>query len=207
MTLLQFGNMDKDTANYNTRLFAERVMPQIADLFEDEWENHWWPTPMTREARTVPPGDRGMSDPEAQSVDVNGHPCRVWEKGSGEPLGFFPGIGGAPRWTPFMEALSVERRVIVPSLPGFPGAHGHDILDSHLDWMIATHELLIGAGLEGAGSCRGRRSAGRLRRMPLRSGRTVARRLVLISPYGLYDAEDSGIDPFAARPGGHRAVP
>ena len=54
MTLLQFGNMDKDTANYNTRLFAERVMPQIADLFEDEWENHWWPTPMTREARTVP---------------------------------------------------------------------------------------------------------------------------------------------------------
>lgn len=54
MTLLQFGNMDKDTANYNTRLFAERVMPQIADLFEDEWEHQWWPTPMAREARTVP---------------------------------------------------------------------------------------------------------------------------------------------------------
>ena len=54
MTLLQFGNMDKDTANYNTRMFAERVMPQIADLFEDEWEHQWWPTPMAREARTVP---------------------------------------------------------------------------------------------------------------------------------------------------------
>ena len=54
MSLLQFGNMDKDTANYNTRLFAERVMPQIADLFEDEWEHQWWPTPMAREARIVP---------------------------------------------------------------------------------------------------------------------------------------------------------
>ena len=54
MTLLQFGNMDKDTANYNTRLFAERVMPQIADLFEDEWENQWWPTPVERAARAVP---------------------------------------------------------------------------------------------------------------------------------------------------------
>ena len=54
MTLLQFGNMDKDTANYNTRLFAERVMPQIADLFEDEWEHQWWPAPMAREARVVP---------------------------------------------------------------------------------------------------------------------------------------------------------
>lgn len=54
MTLLQFGNMDKDVANYNTRLFAERVMPQIADLFEEEWEHQWWPTPMAREARIVP---------------------------------------------------------------------------------------------------------------------------------------------------------
>ena len=54
MTLLQFGNMDKDTTKYNTRLFAERVMPQIADLFEDDWENRWWPTPMESVARTVP---------------------------------------------------------------------------------------------------------------------------------------------------------
>jgi len=43
MLLLQFGNMGKPLARYNTRLFAERVMPQIADLFEDQWEDHWWP--------------------------------------------------------------------------------------------------------------------------------------------------------------------
>jgi alkanesulfonate monooxygenase SsuD/methylene tetrahydromethanopterin reductase-like flavin-dependent oxidoreductase (luciferase family) len=43
MLLLQFGNMDKALTRYNTRLFAERVMPQIADLFKDQWEDHWWP--------------------------------------------------------------------------------------------------------------------------------------------------------------------
>jgi alkanesulfonate monooxygenase SsuD/methylene tetrahydromethanopterin reductase-like flavin-dependent oxidoreductase (luciferase family) len=50
MLLLQFGNMRKDLAQYNTRLFAERVMPQLADVFA-EWEDRWWPQPMPNAAR------------------------------------------------------------------------------------------------------------------------------------------------------------
>ncbi|HWC89085.1 MAG TPA: hypothetical protein VG433_05510 [Pirellulales bacterium] len=50
MLLLQFGNMSKDVAQYNTRLFAEKVMPQIADVFA-EWEDRWWPQPMPEAAR------------------------------------------------------------------------------------------------------------------------------------------------------------
>jgi alkanesulfonate monooxygenase SsuD/methylene tetrahydromethanopterin reductase-like flavin-dependent oxidoreductase (luciferase family) len=50
MLLMQFGNMGKDLAKYNTRLFAEKVMPQLTDLFS-EWEDRWWPNPMNREAR------------------------------------------------------------------------------------------------------------------------------------------------------------
>jgi len=46
MLLLQFGNMSKQLTQYNTRLFAQKVMPQIRDLFDDEWEDHWWPTPL-----------------------------------------------------------------------------------------------------------------------------------------------------------------
>ncbi len=46
LMLLQFGNMGKDLANYNTRLYAEKVMPQLADVWS-EWENHWWPKPMS----------------------------------------------------------------------------------------------------------------------------------------------------------------
>ena len=51
MLLLQFGNMSKQLTQYNTRLFAEKVMPQLKDLFDDEWEDHWWPTPMADEKR------------------------------------------------------------------------------------------------------------------------------------------------------------
>ena len=54
MLLLQYGNMSKDLANYNTQLFAEKVMPQIHGLFDDEWEDHWWPKPMPKEERAVP---------------------------------------------------------------------------------------------------------------------------------------------------------
>ena len=46
MLLLQFGNMGSDLALYNTELFAKQVKPQLAGLFEDEWENRWWPKPL-----------------------------------------------------------------------------------------------------------------------------------------------------------------
>jgi alkanesulfonate monooxygenase SsuD/methylene tetrahydromethanopterin reductase-like flavin-dependent oxidoreductase (luciferase family) len=50
MMLLQFGNMGKDLAKYNTQLFAEQVMPQLHDVFADR-EDRWWPQPMDRSAR------------------------------------------------------------------------------------------------------------------------------------------------------------
>ena len=50
MLLMQFGNMGKDLAKYNTQLFAEKVTPQLTDVFS-EWEDRWWPQPMARDAR------------------------------------------------------------------------------------------------------------------------------------------------------------
>jgi alkanesulfonate monooxygenase SsuD/methylene tetrahydromethanopterin reductase-like flavin-dependent oxidoreductase (luciferase family) len=54
MLLLQFGNMNRQLALHNTELFAKRVAPQLADLFEDEWENRWWPRPLAQARRTPP---------------------------------------------------------------------------------------------------------------------------------------------------------
>ena len=53
MLLLQFGNMSKQLTQYNTKLFAEKVMPQLRDLF-GEWEDRWWPKPMAEEDRAAP---------------------------------------------------------------------------------------------------------------------------------------------------------
>src|SRR5438132_13895836 len=63
-----------------------------------------------------------VSELETLSVDVNGFSSRVWKKGQGPKLGFLAGFGGLPRWIPFLDALARERTVIVPSMPGFPGA-------------------------------------------------------------------------------------
>ena len=49
MLLLQFGNMSKELTKYNSRLFADAVMPKLKPLFA-EWEHRWWPQPNGRRA-------------------------------------------------------------------------------------------------------------------------------------------------------------
>lgn len=54
MMLLQYGNMSKELTKYNTRLFAEKVMPKLQPLFS-EWEHKWWPKPMQGATRAELP--------------------------------------------------------------------------------------------------------------------------------------------------------
>jgi alkanesulfonate monooxygenase SsuD/methylene tetrahydromethanopterin reductase-like flavin-dependent oxidoreductase (luciferase family) len=54
MLLMQYGNMSKELAKYNTRLFAEKVMPKLKPLFS-EWEDKWWPKPMPKTQRAAIP--------------------------------------------------------------------------------------------------------------------------------------------------------
>ncbi len=131
---------------------------------------------------------------------MNGLPCRVWEQGEGEPLGVLAGLGGLPRWSPFLDRLAERRRVIVPSLPGFPGAEGHDRLDTLADWIAATLDLLEGAGLEGADLV-GCSVGGTLAAEAAIFSRQLARRLVLMAPFGLFDPAQPPADPWAMRPG------
>ena len=54
MLLLQFGNMSKELTRYNTKLFAEQVMPKLKGQFS-EWEDRWWPQPMEQTQRAEVP--------------------------------------------------------------------------------------------------------------------------------------------------------
>ncbi len=139
-----------------------------------------------------------MSQPKTTTVEVNGFPCRVWTKGSGPKLGFLAGLGGLPRWLPFLDRLAETRTVIAPSLPGYPGATGHTALDTHLDWVLAVRQLidkteLAGADLLGA-SVGGAFAAEMAAIFP-----GHVRRLVLIAPFGLFDEQEPAADPWAQR--------
>jgi pimeloyl-ACP methyl ester carboxylesterase len=140
-----------------------------------------------------------MLEPQTSSVDINGFPCRVWTKGSGPKLGFLAGFGGLPRWIPFLDALALERTVVVPSLPGFPGGErGHSVLDNHLDWVLAAHELVRRAGLDGA-DLAGSGPGGSLAAEIAAIWPGSVRRLALIAPWGLFDENDPATDPWAQR--------
>lgn len=54
MLLLQYGNMSKELTKYNTKLFADKVMPKLQPLFS-EWEDRWWPKPMDAAGRAAVP--------------------------------------------------------------------------------------------------------------------------------------------------------
>ncbi len=139
-----------------------------------------------------------MSEPTTTTVDVNGHPCRVWTKGSGPKIGFLAGFGGLPRWVPFLDRLAEKRTVIVPSMPGHPGATGHNILDTHLDWLVAVKTLIGNAGLEGAdlvGSSVGGSFVAEIAAL----WPTSVRRIAMIAPFGLFDEKDPAADVWAQR--------
>ena len=141
-----------------------------------------------------------MRAPAERTVQINGNPCRVWEKGEGEPLGYLGGHPGLVRWTPFLERLAERRRVIAPSLPGFVGGLGHDGLDSLVDWIAATLDLLDAAGLEGTDLVASSVGA-TLAAEAAAFSRANVKRLVLIAPFGLYEESEPVADFWALPPG------
>jgi pimeloyl-ACP methyl ester carboxylesterase len=111
-----------------------------------------------------------------------------------------PGIDGLPKWTPFLNRLASTRRVIAPSLPGFPGAAGHDELDTIFDWLLATRDVLLAAGLEGA-DLMAVLVSGALAADVAGVWPGLVRKLVLLAPFGLFTPADPPVDIWAQRPG------
>src|SRR5262245_65871251 len=129
-----------------------------------------------------------MSGPQERSVRAFGERCRVLEKGEGAPLGFLGGLRGLPRWTPFLDRLAERRRVVAPSLPGFPGARGHERMEGRADWVCATLDRLEASGLEGADLV-GASVGARLAAEAAAFSHATVRGLVLIAHCGIFAQE------------------
>lgn len=152
------------------------------------------------EPRRAAGGARVVSGPTETLVETALGATRVWRQGRGNPLVYLPGLGGLPRWTPFLEALAEQREVVVPSLPGFPGGPSADPLDDHLDWIVAARDTVRAAGL-GNADLAGASVGAALAAEVAALWPEAVRRLVLIAPFGLFDPEAPVADVFAQRPG------
>jgi len=138
------------------------------------------------------------SGPVERSVRVAGERFRLWEKGCGEPLVFLGGLRGLPRWPAVLELLAARFRVLAPSLPGFPGAAGHDRLDDLADWVTATLDRIDACEV---GPCHlvGASIGGTLAAEAAAFSPALVKRLVLIAPFGLFDEAEPVADIFARR--------
>jgi hypothetical protein len=47
IALMQIQSMDTELTKYSTKLYAEKVMPHLQNIWTD-YEDHWWPTGATR---------------------------------------------------------------------------------------------------------------------------------------------------------------
>ena len=52
LTLLHFGSMPHELCMKNITLFTRDVLPHLQDLWDDEWEDRWWPESL-RQKRPV----------------------------------------------------------------------------------------------------------------------------------------------------------
>lgn len=60
LTLLHFGSMPHELTLKNIDLFSREVLPHLRDLWDDEWEDRWWPERL-RARRPVPAIAGGQS--------------------------------------------------------------------------------------------------------------------------------------------------
>jgi pimeloyl-ACP methyl ester carboxylesterase len=141
-----------------------------------------------------------MSTPAERTVDVNGRPCRIWEKGEGRRIFW---LGSGPmllRWGPFHDAVAAKARLVACSLPGYPGSEGHDILDDHISWCLAARDLLDAAGFTQGDVLMGSSTAGALAADVAALWPEWVGSLVLVAPFGLYEEADPTRDMFALHP-------
>jgi pimeloyl-ACP methyl ester carboxylesterase len=141
-----------------------------------------------------------MTNPLERTVEVNGRPCRVWEKGEGRTLYWLASGPLLARWTAIHEALAEGSRLVVCSLPGFPGSEGHDGLDDHLSWCLAARDLLAGAGFQKGDALMGSSTAGALAADVAALWPEWVGSLVLVAPFGLFDEDKPARDMFALHP-------
>jgi pimeloyl-ACP methyl ester carboxylesterase len=120
---------------------------------------------------------------------------RVWEAGAGTPLLYLHGFEAHPGEAPFVARLAESRRVIAPEHPGYGETGGAEETGDILAMVLHYRQLIEQAGL-GPVDIVGHSLGGMFAAELAAICPQVVRRLVLVSPYGLWLDEAELPDPF-----------
>jgi pimeloyl-ACP methyl ester carboxylesterase len=130
-----------------------------------------------------------------ERVDVNGIETAVLAAGEGEPLVYFHGAGTAFGFDHLLP-LAERFRLVVPHHPGFASSADDPSIDCLHDYLLHYLDLFDLLGIEGL-SLIGESMGGGLAAMFAIEQPRRIRRLVLLSPFGLYVPDHPSTDFFS----------
>ncbi len=134
-----------------------------------------------------------LSELTVQAGPITAHVARA---GQGDPLVYLHGAFGHGGWPPFLDRLAERFSVYAPVQPGFGETDGIERLDDILDLTLYHFDLLDALELRSPiimGHFFGAMVAAEVAALRPR----IARKLVLVSPAGLWLDDDPGVDYFA----------
>ena len=213
MLLLQFGNMSKDLAKYNTQAVrregdaeAEGHVRRMGGplVAAADGERRSARDSARLPCRQLRRGVRLTGACRERTRDADRRGQRLFHAASGaraaaRSSAFSPALAGLPRWVPFLDALAEEPHGDRAVAAGFPGGdRGHTVLDSISTGCWRCAQLLDKAGLDGA-DLAGSSVGGSLAAEMAALWPDAVRRLALIAPFGLFDENDPPTDPWAQR--------
>jgi alkanesulfonate monooxygenase SsuD/methylene tetrahydromethanopterin reductase-like flavin-dependent oxidoreductase (luciferase family) len=74
--MLHQGNMDRELSRHNIEMFATKVIPDLRSMFDDRWEDRWWPQPLPANRRVLPDaalGPRSFGAPAEPAAIAAAH--------------------------------------------------------------------------------------------------------------------------------------
>ena len=134
-----------------------------------------------------------ISELTVQAGPITVHVARA---GQGDPLVYLHGAFGHSGWPPFLDRLAERFSVYAPVQTGFGETDGVERLDDILDLTLYHYDLLDALELRSPiimGHFFGAMVAAEMAALRPR----IARKLVLVSPAGLWLDDDQGLDYFA----------
>ncbi len=144
-----------------------------------------------------------MATMAAVSLANGAFSLRVWESGAGRPLLYLHGFDGHPGEAPFLERLAASHRLIAPEAPGFGESTGIEEIDDILDMTLVFRQLVETLGLDRVDLV-GHSFGGMFAAEFAAICPQHVRRLVLVSPFGLW-LDEAEIPDFLAMSAGQLA--